>query len=95
MYGLVYALVAAAVGVGVTAVVVHRINRSRIKAEAEKLRKRGELTAHIKSMYRSGNYNSVNIGLHDQNSNETQEIKITGQEIASDLRVGDVIYLSY
>ena len=94
MYGLVYALIATAVVAGAGAILVRKINRKRIQEEAERQRQRNEIAAKINSIYKSGNYNTVRIGLLDSSLNETQEIKIEGQEIEGNLSVGDVIYLT-
>lgn len=94
MYGLVYTLIATAMVAGAGAILVRRINRKRIQEEAERQRQRNEIAARINNIYKSGEYNTVRIGLLDHNLNETQEIKIEGQEVESNLSVGDVIYLT-
>jgi len=56
----------------------------------------GNLGAKIKSIKREGNFNVVNLGLIDKIDNKgiVDDIKITGNDISSDLREGMVLDLA-
>ena len=87
MIWLVPVLIAAAI-----AITVYLINKRKLKEIAREKAKQ-EMSFRIKSTYKSGNYHTVKIGLLDSNGRETKELKITGDEIESDFRIGERIYI--
>ena len=90
-----------AIGIAVVAVIattvviiVAILNRETIRYESIGVSRANEMSAKIKQLRRSGDYNVVNVGLRDRNGNETRCIEIKSEEIERDFRAGEIIRLS-
>jgi hypothetical protein len=92
-FWLPFILIAVAIG-GVTVVTIYLINRRNLKKIAIEKAKNGELSAKIKSLHTSGNYNTVTVGLLDKYGSETSQLEIKADSIEYDFCVGEVIRLN-
>lgn len=90
--GLIFAAKAAAVvaAAGAVIAIVTYITVDVIKDVIKKKYSGKRISATIKAKKSSGDYKTVQIGLRDENG-FIDDIEIKGEDIASDVRVGDVI----
>ena len=80
-------LAVAGAAIAVTAIVVHKITKAIIAKKAkEKFRNA------VKALVKSKSTKKVNVGIFDNQENHLGDIPFEGDEVASDIRVGDVIY---
>lgn len=92
-FWLPFILIAVAIG-GVTVVTIYLINRINLKKIAIEKSKNGDLSAKIKSIYTSGDYKTVTVGLRDKYGSETSQLEIKADSIEYDFYVGEVISLN-
>lgn len=84
---IVLGIAAAGAAIAITAIVVHKITKSIIAKKAkEKFRNA------VKAKIKSKTTKKVNVGIFDSQENHLGDIPFEGEEVASDIRVGDVIY---
>lgn len=95
MWGSIFKLLLGAAAIGLTVYATYKIYDTITKkrlAEEAAIRCKEAFKAEIQSKKR----NSVHVGLFDEYDNEIDEFELESPEgVSSDVRVGDVILLSY